>query len=324
MLPSRAQVERGSFSVSGENQAGTNLAAANLSGRNLGGMNLGGANLGGANLGGANLGGREPRWREPRWREPRWHQPGRYEPGRHEPRGHEPGWGQPRGHEPRRHEPRRNESRRLDPFGLRRGREPGRQQPHRHQPQRHQPGRPQHRLQHPRPRRQHERDALQRRGRLGHRPERCVVMGIGSTAFAKLLGQQSANATMYVALGKLPWGFATTSGAPARSRPGRPSSGATTPTARSSWSLRPMPPGRASPASSRPSSAGRRPPRQTMHISGIEASAPHDSDPQHIDLYSYTGHDERRRPVAAGHGHRQELRGRRGGLRHAPPPTTSR
>src|SRR5437762_2110375 len=37
-------------------------------------------------------------------------------------------------------------------------------------------------------------------------PYRCVVMGVGSTAFGKLLGQQSANANMYVALGKLPWG----------------------------------------------------------------------------------------------------------------------
>ena len=35
----------------------------------------------------------------------------------------------------------------------------------------------------------------------------CIVMGIGSTAFAKLLGQQTANAKISVALGKLPWGF---------------------------------------------------------------------------------------------------------------------
>jgi hypothetical protein len=40
----------------------------------------------------------------------------------------------------------------------------------------------------------------------------CIVMGIGSTAFAKLLGQQSVNAKISVALGKLPWGFAQTSG----------------------------------------------------------------------------------------------------------------
>jgi hypothetical protein len=40
----------------------------------------------------------------------------------------------------------------------------------------------------------------------------CVVLGLGSTAFAKLLGQQRANAKMHAAIGKLPWGFAQTSG----------------------------------------------------------------------------------------------------------------
>jgi hypothetical protein len=39
-------------------------------------------------------------------------------------------------------------------------------------------------------------------------PSRCIVMGLGSTAFSKLLSQQSANANIYVALGKLGWGFA--------------------------------------------------------------------------------------------------------------------
>jgi hypothetical protein len=42
----------------------------------------------------------------------------------------------------------------------------------------------------------------------------CIVSGIGSTAFAKLLGQQSANARISVALGKLPWGFATSASGP--------------------------------------------------------------------------------------------------------------
>jgi hypothetical protein len=41
---------------------------------------------------------------------------------------------------------------------------------------------------------------------------RCVVTGIGSTAFSKLLGQQSSNAKISVALGKLPWGFAKSAG----------------------------------------------------------------------------------------------------------------
>jgi hypothetical protein len=42
----------------------------------------------------------------------------------------------------------------------------------------------------------------------------CVVMGIGSTAFPKLLNQQSPGARLQVALGKLPWGFAGTAGGP--------------------------------------------------------------------------------------------------------------
>jgi uncharacterized protein YjbI with pentapeptide repeats len=42
----------------------------------------------------------------------------------------------------------------------------------------------------------------------------CIVLGLGSTAFAKLLGQQHANAKMHAAIGRLPWGFATTSGGP--------------------------------------------------------------------------------------------------------------
>ncbi len=41
-----------------------------------------------------------------------------------------------------------------------------------------------------------------------------IVLGLGSTAFPKLLGQQSANARISVALGKLPWGFADVAGGP--------------------------------------------------------------------------------------------------------------
>src|SRR6185295_20357736 len=37
------------------------------------------------------------------------------------------------------------------------------------------------------------------------RTGQCVVMGVGSTAFSKLLGQQLVNAKISVALGKLPW-----------------------------------------------------------------------------------------------------------------------
>jgi hypothetical protein len=104
----------------------------------------------------------------------------------------------------------------------------------------------------------------------------CVVMGVGSTAFAKLLGQQSPNATISVALGKLPWGFAASKGGPITLR---------------AWEavvwgdrtycvfvLA------APPATSWPGVAGfikavfrwNAPPSQLMNISGIEASAPHD------------------------------------------------
>jgi uncharacterized protein YjbI with pentapeptide repeats len=47
---------------------------------------------------------------------------------------------------------------------------------------------------------------------LRPKTSQCVVMGIGSTAFAKLLGQQSASSRIYTAVGKLPWGFASSSG----------------------------------------------------------------------------------------------------------------
>ena len=44
----------------------------------------------------------------------------------------------------------------------------------------------------------------------------CIVMGLGSTAFAKLLGQQTLNAKISVALGRLPWSFSDIAGAPWR------------------------------------------------------------------------------------------------------------
>jgi hypothetical protein len=118
--------------------------------------------------------------------------------------------------------------------------------------------------------------------------DRCVVMGIGSTAFAKLLGQQSANANIYVALGRLPWGFSNNSGAPV---------------ALTAWeavvwgnntycSFVLATPNDASWAGV----AGfvkavfrwQAPPTQTMYISGIEASAPVDPTLS-TSTYSYTG-----------------------------------
>lgn len=52
-----AEQDLAASNAAGENLAGANLAGANLGGANLAGANLGGANLGGANLAGANLGG---------------------------------------------------------------------------------------------------------------------------------------------------------------------------------------------------------------------------------------------------------------------------
>ena len=40
------------------------------------------------------------------------------------------------------------------------------------------------------------------------------MLGLGSTAFARLLGEQSPGAGISVALGKLPWGFAPLPGWP--------------------------------------------------------------------------------------------------------------
>src|SRR2546421_664926 len=42
----------------------------------------------------------------------------------------------------------------------------------------------------------------------------CIVLGLGSTAFSRLLTEQSPGARMSVALGKLPWGFPSTAGGP--------------------------------------------------------------------------------------------------------------
>ncbi len=116
----------------------------------------------------------------------------------------------------------------------------------------------------------------------------CIVVGIGSTAFPKLLAQQSSNAKISVALGMLPWGFASTSG------------GAMTMRAWEAvvWGDRTycvflM----ASPMNATwPGVAGfvkavfrwNAPPSQTVEISGIEASTP--SDPAvYTGVLSYTG-----------------------------------
>jgi hypothetical protein len=116
----------------------------------------------------------------------------------------------------------------------------------------------------------------------------CVVMGIGSTAFSKLLGQQSANAPISVALGKLPWGFANSA------------NGAKVLSAWEAvvWGDKTY----CVFVLATPNDANwlgvagfikavfrwNAPPTQTMSISGIEASAPHDPTLKTV-TYSYTG-----------------------------------
>jgi hypothetical protein len=117
---------------------------------------------------------------------------------------------------------------------------------------------------------------------------RCVVMGMGSTAFPKLLGQQSTNAKISVALGKLPWGFSSVANGPV-------TLGAWEATV---WGdktycvfLLAVPP-----AANWAGVAGfikavfrwNAPPTQTMEISGIEASRPYDPT-VNTGIVTYTG-----------------------------------
>jgi hypothetical protein len=120
------------------------------------------------------------------------------------------------------------------------------------------------------------------------RSGQCIVLGIGSTAFAKLLGQQSKQARIAVALGKLPWGFPGEAGGPV---------------VMDAWEavvwgdqsyctfLLVAPPG-----SSWAGVAGfikavfrwNAPPAQSVDITGIEASAAHDPTLS-TEILTYTG-----------------------------------
>jgi hypothetical protein len=113
-------------------------------------------------------------------------------------------------------------------------------------------------------------------------------MGIGSTAFAKLLGQQSANATMNVALGKLPWGFTANAGTAAQLRAWEAivwgdstyCSFVLVAPNDATWMgvagfIKAVFRWQASPG-------------QTMQVSGIEASAPYDATLS-TAIYTYTG-----------------------------------
>jgi hypothetical protein len=116
----------------------------------------------------------------------------------------------------------------------------------------------------------------------------CIATGIGSTAFPKLLGQQSANARISVALGKLPWGFASSAGGPVTL-----SAWEAIVWGDKTYCVFVM---SAPPATSWAGVAGfikavfrwNAPPSQSMDISGIEASAAHDSTVQ-TSIATYGG-----------------------------------
>jgi uncharacterized protein YjbI with pentapeptide repeats len=120
------------------------------------------------------------------------------------------------------------------------------------------------------------------------RTGQCIVTGIGSTAFSKLLGQQSSNARISVALGKLPWGFASSAGGPVTL-----SAWEAIVWGDKSYCVFVM---SAPPATSWAGVAGfikavfrwNAPPSQSMDISGIEASAAHDPTVQ-TSISTYTG-----------------------------------
>ena len=194
----------------GNNLGGVNLAGNNLGGTNLGGNNLGGNNLGGTNLGGINLGGTNL------------------------------GGANLGGVEPRRLEPRWLQSRRDQPRG---------QQHRGNEPRGSQPEHGQRRDQHSQPRRG-EGDA-QLRGRPldpadglvhgdGHRLD-----GDGQAPSSERLDHLDARRASSSFPGERPRRAA----GPLRSPPGKPSSGATAPIARSSSWLPPRRPSPASPAS---------------------------------------------------------------------------
>ena len=260
----------GGANLGGANLGGSNLGGANLGGANLGGANLGGANLGGGNLGGANLGGNNLGGINIAG-----DQPGRREPGRRQPRAART-WAAPTS-------AARTWAARTWPAPTSAGATSART----NLGGANLAGR-QHRLEHPQPG-PGRRDALQRRGPVDRpRPASASSWASARRPSPKLLGQQSANARISVALGKLPWGFATASRR--TDHPRRLGSGGL-----GRQDLLRLRAGR--PTGDHLAGRGRvhqgvfrwnAPPSQTMDISGIEASAAHDPDVSTV-IATYTG-----------------------------------
>src|SRR6266545_1591051 len=168
------QVGEESEAVTGNNQGGSNLGGANLGGANLSATNLGGANLGGANLAGANQAGAN--------------QAGANQSGKNllastlsgsTATGLYPGLGCPVSGTQHLGTDLTLSTVGIDIHALGGA----------------------------------VSNKLLRSGEDAYsRTKACVVLGIGSTAMARLVSQNSASATMYAAIKQLPWGFANSSG----------------------------------------------------------------------------------------------------------------
>jgi hypothetical protein len=170
----------GGANLAGMNMGGTNLGGANLGGANLGGANMGGNNLGGANLGGANLAGMNLGGANLGGANLAGTDLGASSLGGSTAMGTKLLGSTIAGTS-------------LGPTNLL-GADSGRNIHMRSSP-------PSGML-------------YSGEDQLTPKTDQCIVMGIGSTAFSKLLAQQTANTKISVALGQHRWGFSTRKGGP--------------------------------------------------------------------------------------------------------------
>ena len=180
----------GGHNVGGHNVGGHNVGGHNVGGHNVGGHNVGGHNVGGHNVGGHNVGGTR-------------HNVGGHNVGGHNVGGHNVGGHNVGGHN--------IAGANLSGRNLIGESVSGRQLDWAA-------------VEAPNVTRSSGSDTLRVSGpvsKLLHsgedvlpRSARCIVMGVGTTEFARLLAQQSANSQLRTTIGKLPWGFSDRAGGP--------------------------------------------------------------------------------------------------------------
>ncbi len=171
-----APTEQHTSELVGLNIGGQNIGGQNIGGQNVGGHNIGGQNVGGHNISGQNVGGHNISGHNIGGQNVGGHNIGGQNVGGHNIGGQNVGGHNISGHN-------------LAGVNL-----------------------------------AHGADTLDRRGGAAgllysgedlQAPEdRCVVLGVGSTEIATLLGRQSPDATLHAAIGKLPWGYTGPAGGP--------------------------------------------------------------------------------------------------------------